>query len=64
MKALIRGRILSFNREPLSIDDVESYAYLEDGVLLIEEQKIFDVRPGITDLSSVKVDGLQQIVGY
>ncbi|XUY26079.1 guanine deaminase [Agrobacterium sp. rho-8.1] len=37
---LLRGRILSFNRAPNAIDDTESYLYIEDGGLLIEDGKI------------------------
>ncbi|NTJ43040.1 guanine deaminase [Agrobacterium larrymoorei] len=37
---LLRGRLLSFNRAPLSIDDTASYLYIEDGGLLISEGKI------------------------
>ena len=33
---LLRGRLLSFNREPRAIDDHQSYLYIEDGGLLIE----------------------------
>ena len=37
---LLRGRLLSFNRAPLSIDDTASYLYIEDGGLLMSEGKI------------------------
>ncbi|MGV1870044.1 guanine deaminase [Agrobacterium rosae] len=37
---LLRGRLLSFNRAPLSIDDTASYIYIEDGGLLIEDGRI------------------------
>ncbi|QCI97123.1 guanine deaminase [Agrobacterium larrymoorei] len=37
---LLRGRLLSFNRAPLSIDDTASYLFIEDGGLLISEGKI------------------------
>ncbi|MFK0384255.1 guanine deaminase [Agrobacterium sp. NPDC090273] len=37
---LLRGRLLSFNRAPLSIDDHQSYLYIEDGGLLVEDGKI------------------------
>ena len=37
---LLRGRLLSFNRAPLSIDDTASYLYIEDGGLLISGGKI------------------------
>lgn len=37
---LLRGRLLSFKRAPLSIDDTASYFYIEDGGLLVSEGKI------------------------
>lgn len=37
---LLRGRLLSFHRAPLSIADEASYLYVEDGGLLIEDGKI------------------------
>ncbi|MEH3124954.1 guanine deaminase [Agrobacterium cavarae] len=37
---LLRGRLLSFKRAPLSIDDTASYLYIEDGGLLVSEGKI------------------------
>ncbi|KAI1693632.1 amidohydrolase family domain-containing protein [Ditylenchus destructor] len=37
---LLRGRLLSFRRAPLSIDDTQSYLYIEDGGLLLENGKI------------------------
>ena len=37
---LLRGRLLSFKRAPLSIDDTASYLYMEDGGLLVSEGKI------------------------
>ncbi|HCJ74122.1 MAG TPA: guanine deaminase, partial [Agrobacterium sp.] len=37
---LLRGRLLSFRRAPLAIDDTQSYLYIEDGGLLLEDGKI------------------------
>ena len=37
---LLRGRLLSFRRAPLAIDDTQSYVYIEDGGLLIEDGRI------------------------
>lgn len=37
---LLRGRLLSFHRAPLAIDDTASYLYIEDGGLLIDGGKI------------------------
>jgi guanine deaminase len=36
MTTLIRGRTLSFNRAPLSLDDTGAYTYETDGALLVE----------------------------
>jgi guanine deaminase len=40
---LLRGRLLSFNREPQTIDDATSYVYIEDGGLLVENGIIIAV---------------------
>ncbi len=40
---LIRGRILSFRREPESVDDLESCLYEEDGAVLVRDGKIVAV---------------------
>jgi guanine deaminase len=40
VKTLLRGRVLSFHAEPKGIDDQQSYLYLEDGALLLENGKI------------------------
>ena len=37
---ILRGRVLSFLKEPQSIDDKESYTYLENGAVAIENDKI------------------------
>lgn len=37
---LIRGRLLSFNRAPMSIDDGAAYSYQSDGALLVEGGQI------------------------
>ncbi len=39
-RTLLRGRTLSFVREPLSPDDHQSYSYEDDGGILIENGKI------------------------
>ena len=44
-KKLLRGRILTFKREPLAPDDVEAFDYIEDGALLIASGKIEAVGP-------------------
>ncbi|WP_319518922.1 guanine deaminase [uncultured Martelella sp.] len=42
---ILRGRLLSFNRRPLSIADTESYEYEDDGGLLISEGRILAFGP-------------------
>ncbi len=37
---LIRGRLLSFKRAPLSLTDTDAYVYEHDGALLIEDGRI------------------------
>ncbi|MCC2610788.1 guanine deaminase [Neorhizobium petrolearium] len=37
---LIRGRLISFKRAPLSLTDTESYAYEHDGALLVADGRI------------------------
>ncbi|TCL74645.1 guanine deaminase [Rhizobium sp. BK251] len=44
-KTLLRGRLLSFRRAPLSLTDTESYLYEEDGGLLIEDGLIAAIGP-------------------
>lgn len=36
-RTILRGRVLSFSRAPQAIDDGESYLYLEDGAVSIED---------------------------
>ncbi|MBB4121313.1 guanine deaminase [Martelella radicis] len=42
---ILRGRLLSFNRRPLSISDTESYVYEDDGGLLISGGRILAFGP-------------------
>ncbi|RWY87925.1 guanine deaminase [Rhizobium leguminosarum] len=44
-KTLLRGRLLSFHRAPLSLADSQSYLYEEDGGLLIENGLITAIGP-------------------
>ncbi|PWL19182.1 guanine deaminase [Falsochrobactrum shanghaiense] len=39
-RLLIRGRVLSFNDEPQSLEDSNSYRYIEDGAVLVENGRI------------------------
>jgi guanine deaminase len=36
-RTILRGRVLSFHRAPQGLDDAESYLYLEDGAVSIED---------------------------
>ncbi|MCV6548326.1 MAG: guanine deaminase [Cohaesibacter sp.] len=40
VKTLLRGRVLTFRAEPKSIEDQQSYLYLQDGAILMDEGKI------------------------
>ncbi|MFD2740063.1 guanine deaminase [Sulfitobacter aestuarii] len=42
---LLRGRILSFNRAPLSAEDSTAYSYVEDGALLLRDGLIIASGP-------------------
>ncbi len=42
-RTILRGRVLSFHREPQGIDDAESYLYLEDGAVGIEDGLVVSV---------------------
>ena len=39
-KRLLRGRVLSFNREPAAIDDSGSFEFYEDGAILVSDGTI------------------------
>ncbi|MBJ7578831.1 guanine deaminase [Devosia sp. MC532] len=42
-KTILRGRVLSFHRAPQDIGDTESYLYLEDGAVTLENGKVIAV---------------------
>lgn len=44
-RTLLRGRTLTFHREPMGPDDTGAYTYEEDGALLIEAGRILDAGP-------------------
>ncbi|WP_170325588.1 guanine deaminase [Ruegeria arenilitoris] len=48
---LLRGRLLTFHREPLNGEDSDAYTYLEDGALLIRDGIIQDTGP-FTEISA------------
>jgi guanine deaminase len=58
---LIRGRLLSFKRAPLSLTDTESYLYEHDGALLVSE---YGRIAAVGDYAGVKAqaaDGVEEI---
>jgi len=42
-RTILRGRVLSFVREPQGLDDAASYSYIEDGAIEIEAGRIVGV---------------------
>ncbi|MFB9947812.1 guanine deaminase [Rhizobium puerariae] len=54
---LIRGRLLSFRRAPLSLTDTESYAYEHDGALLVTDGRI----AATGDYAAVKAKASQDV---
>lgn len=56
---LLRGRLLSFKRAPLSIDDTASYFYIEDGGLLVSEGKIAAIGE-YTDIRAQAPEGVTE----
>lgn len=39
-ETLLRGRILTFHREPANPEDTDAYSYIEDGAVLMQDGKI------------------------
>ncbi len=56
-RTVLRGRVLSFLREPLALDDHDSYRYLEDGAVEIESGRIVSVE----DFAATPSDGAEVI---
>ena len=56
---LLRGRLLSFKRAPLSIDDTASYLYIEDGGLLVSDGKIAAIGE-YADIRAQAPEGVEQ----
>ncbi len=56
---LLRGRLLSFKRAPLSIDDTASYLHIEDGGLLVSEGKIAAIGE-YTDIRAQAPEGVTE----
>lgn len=55
-RTILRGRVLSFIREPQAIDDIESYRYLADGAITIEGGRIIAVGEFVPDEDAEIID--------
>jgi guanine deaminase len=55
-RTILRGRVLSFVRGPQAIDDVESFSYIEDGAITIEDGIILAVGSFVTDDNAAVID--------
>jgi guanine deaminase len=58
MSILLRGRLLSFTREPQDLFDVGSYRYVEDGGMLIDDGVIAAVGD-FSDISKSAPEGIE-----
>jgi guanine deaminase len=56
-RTILRGRVLSFHRAPLGLDDAESYLYLEDGAVSIEDGMVV----AVGNFAETEVAGAQVI---
>ncbi|ODT67007.1 MAG: guanine deaminase [Pelagibacterium sp. SCN 63-23] len=52
-RTILRGRVLSFNRAPQGLDDSESYLYLEDGAVSMEDGVVV----AVGDFATTEVSG-------
>jgi len=57
---LIRGRLLSFKRAPLSLTDTDSYLYESDGALLVEDGRI-SVAGSYGTVRAIAPEGIEEI---
>ncbi|WP_137152864.1 guanine deaminase [Devosia sp. FKR38] len=55
-RTILRGRVLSFEREPLSIDDAGSYRYFSDGGITIENGVIVAVGDFVAEAGAEVID--------
>jgi guanine deaminase len=55
-RTILRGRVLSFVREPQAIDDTDSFSYREDGAITIEDGRIVAVGAFVADDTAVVID--------
>ncbi|MBK1793996.1 guanine deaminase [Devosia sp. WQ 349] len=56
-KTILRGRVLSFHRAPQDIGDTESYLYLEDGAVTLENGKVI----AVGDYASAETTGAEVV---
>ena len=56
-RTILRGRVLSFLRAPQALDDRESYLYLEDGAVCIEDGRVVAVE----DFAAADIAGAEII---
>ncbi|GLQ55667.1 guanine deaminase [Devosia nitrariae] len=54
-RTILRGRVLTFLDEPQGLEDTESYRYLEDGAVVIEDGKVVE----LTDYSPALAAGAE-----
>ncbi|WIY51902.1 guanine deaminase [Devosia sp. YIM 151766] len=52
-RTILRGRVLSFHRAPQGLDDADSYLYLEDGAVSIEDGSVV----ALGDFSAADISG-------
>lgn len=57
-RTLLRGRVLTFSREPRTPDDTDAFTYIEDGAILVDGGLIEAVGP-FGDLETVSGDAKQ-----
>jgi guanine deaminase len=55
-RTILRGRVLSFLREPQGLDDAESYLYLEDGAVTVEDGVITAVGAFVAEAGVEVID--------
>lgn len=55
-RTILRGRVLSFEREPQAIDDVGSYRYFSDGGITIEDGVIIAVGDFVAEAGAEVID--------
>jgi guanine deaminase len=55
-RTILRGRVLSFRSEPQAIEDTDSFSYLEDGAITIEDGRIVAVGAFAADENAEVID--------